>query len=181
MFTTQSTTDRTSNDNFVISNGATSMLTRSISTNNRIMTIAAVIAVVAVALFSSATPASADTRSDVSAAAFASFRDLTTDAPYAGSLEEAGQGHASVINMAAFYADTTDAPRINNVWDDGQSSQVNVMFTPRSTNAIDLSSFTVSTTDAPWAGSLEETDRGMAHFIDLSSFYAETFDAPDVG
>ena len=65
MFTTQSTTDRTDNDKFVTNNGATVMLYKSISTNNRIKTFAAAIAVTAIALFSTATPASADTAGPV--------------------------------------------------------------------------------------------------------------------
>ena len=181
MFTTQSTTDRTDNDSFVTSYGATAMLNKSISTNNRIMIMAVVIAVAAIALFANAIPASADNDANVGALPLVNFRTLTTDAPYAGSLEEAGQGHASVINMEAFYADTTDAPRINSEWDDGQTLQVIVKFTPRRTSAIDLSSFSALTTDAPWAGSLEEVGQGGAHFIDLAPFYAGTIDAPDVG
>jgi hypothetical protein len=181
MFTTQSTTDRIDNNSFVTSNGATSMLTKSISTNNRIMTMAAIIVVAVIALFSSAIPASADNDSDAGAVPLAEFRALTIDAPWAGSLEEAGQGHASVINMAAFYADTVDAPSITSVSDDGQVSRVIAMFTPRSTNAIDLSSFNALVTDAPYAASLEEVGQGGPRFIDLPSFYADTTDAPHVG
>jgi hypothetical protein len=42
----------------------------------------------------------------------ASFRALMVDAPYAGSLEQVGQGSASAIDMAPFYANTTNAPRV---------------------------------------------------------------------
>ena len=181
MFNKQGTSDRIDNNSFVTSNGAAAMLNKSINTNNRIMTMAAVISVAVIALFASSIPASADNNSDVKVVPLAEFRALTTDAPYVGSLEEAGQGHASVINMAAFYADTTDAPSVISVWDDGQVSEDIAMWWPLSTDAIDLSSFSFLVTDAPFAGSLEEVDQGGAHFIDLSSFYAGTMDAPDVG
>jgi hypothetical protein len=112
MFTKQGTTDRIDNDSFVASSGAAAMLNKSISTHNRILKVAVVIAVAVIVLVASAAQVSADNDNGAGSVPLTNFRALTADAPWVGSLEEAGQGHASVINMAAFYADTIDAPDI---------------------------------------------------------------------
>ena len=171
MFTTQSTTDRIDNNSFVTNNGATVMLYKSISTKNRIATLAAVIAVAAIALFAGSVPASADNNSVPNYAPLAEFRAITTDAPYTVSMKEAWQGGASVINLAAFYADTTDAPTVTNVWDDGPVSRIIAKFTSLST----------LTTDAPYTVSMKEAWQGGASVINLAAFYAGTMDAPEVG
>jgi len=85
-------------------------------------------------------------------------------------MKEAWQGGASVINLAAFYADTTDAPTVTNVWDDGPVSRIIAKFTSLST----------LTTDAPHTESMEDAWQGSASLIDMAPFYAGTTDAPQV-
>jgi hypothetical protein len=131
MFTTQSTTDRIDNNSFVTNNGATVMLYKSISTHNRIKTLAAAIAVTAIALFSTATPASADAAGPVPgftpdgvnfipAAGFdgqnaqvLSYLNGGNHSPDGVSnLQSNGQDGTDISDLAYYYAGTTDPSQV---------------------------------------------------------------------
>ncbi|MCI0804893.1 MAG: hypothetical protein J4N96_10645 [Chloroflexi bacterium] len=149
MFNTQSTTDRIDNDSFVTNNGAIAMLYKSISTHNRIKTLAAAIAVTAIALFSTATPASADTAGPVPGFT----PDGVNFIPAAGF---DGQVIARFTPDGVNQVDTPDSPAIaqqqilaymnggnhspdgvSNLQNNGQTSQVIARFTPDGVNQVE--------------------------------------------
>jgi len=144
MFNTQSTTDRIDNDSFVTNNGATVMLYKSISTHNRIKTLATAIAVTTIALFSTAAPASAHT---------GFTPDGVNFIPAAGF---DGQVIARFTPDGVNQVDTPDSPAIaqqqilaymnggnhspdgvSNLQNNGQTSPVIARFTPDGVNQVE--------------------------------------------
>ena len=205
MFTTQSTTDRTDNNNFVTNNGATVMLYKSISTHNRIKTLAAAIAVTAIALFSTATPASADTAGPVPGftpdgvnfipAAGFDGQVIARFTPDGVNQVETPEGPAIVrAQVLAYLNGGNHSPDgVSNLQNNGQTSPVIAMFTPDGVNQIEtvdgpatarqqvLAYLNGGNHSPDGVSNLQDEAQGDASVPTLAYYYAGKTDASQVG